>query len=57
MWEKVFNKNVKASRLSGGGWAESKNGSEAHFWAWDWRCGVSKANSAKANRNQTRCPK
>jgi hypothetical protein len=34
--------------LSGGGWAEPKNG-EAHFWARSWRCGVSEANTAKAN--------
>jgi len=32
----------------GGGWAEPKNG-EAYFWAGGWRCGVSAANTAKAN--------
>jgi len=32
--------------LSGGGWAEPKNG-EAYFWAWVG--GVSAANTAKAN--------
>jgi len=37
-----------ATRLSGGGWAEPKNG-EAYFWAWSWRCGVSVANTAEAN--------
>jgi hypothetical protein len=32
----------------GGGWAKPKNG-EANFWARSWRCGVSEANTAKAN--------
>jgi len=34
--------------LSGGGWAKPKNG-EAHFFGVGWRCGVSAANTAKAN--------
>jgi len=37
-----------STNRKGGGWAEPKNG-EAHFWAWGWRCGVSEANTAKAN--------
>jgi hypothetical protein len=46
-YEKIFERY--ATRLSGGGWAEPKNG-EVHFWAWGWRCGVSAANTAKANQ-------
>jgi len=36
------------SLVLGGGWAKPKNG-EANFWARSWRCGVSVANTAKAN--------
>jgi hypothetical protein len=34
----------------GGGWAEPDDG-EAIIWRWCWRCGVSKANTAKANKS------
>jgi hypothetical protein len=47
---KVVQNSLKryATRLSGGGWAYPKNG-VALFWALGWRCGVSAANTAKAN--------